>query len=355
MSDFTRSPVRQNALCSVWNLAFSTAINLPSLATAVLQSFSPDSSVLGASASSNHPLQAMSLIDLPAELLEVIFEPLSMPTLASLARTSGDLYANACRLLYRRVSVSSYSHNLSAVNTLATRSHLSLLVRSFSISLVEGQDEVDGAYYASLCQAVRGMQHLTDLEVHIDASLSWVLFHDARSPDLTHYPNLANFSCSFPLDVNVARFLEGTPSLHSLQVAASADFAILAKTAIPFLSTYTGPPCLLPQLLGSRPVSTLLLSGDLTLEDVESLAETSSAPRTAESLDGPERVPAVAAEIARIETLSAITSAPPVAVIAALTRACPNLVGLRVITTCAFWETPDTVSSTCLLRRSSVC
>lgn len=287
----------------------------------------------------------MSLVGLPAELLEAIFEPLSTSTLVSLARTSGDLYATASRLLYGRVSVSTYARNLSAVRTLATRPHLSLLVRSFSISLVEGQDEVDETYFAMLYQAICGMENLTDLEIHIDASLSWVLFDNARSPDLTHYPNLANFSCSFPLDVNVARFLEGTPSLHSLQVAASPDFAILAKTAIPFLSTYTGPACLLPQLLGSRPLTTLFLSGDLTPEDVESLARTPNVPKAPDSPDGPEHGLARAAEMSRIETLSAITSAPPVAVIAALTKACPNLTSLRVITTCAFWETPDTVSS----------
>ncbi|EKM59709.1 uncharacterized protein PHACADRAFT_250381 [Phanerochaete carnosa HHB-10118-sp] len=283
----------------------------------------------------------MSLVSLPAELLEAIFEPLSTSTLVSLARTSADLYASASRLLYSRVSVSTYAHNLSAVRTLATRPHLLPLVRSFSISLVEGQDEVDETYFAMLYQAIRGMENLTDLEIHIDASLSWVLFDKARSPDLTHYPNLANFSCSFPLDVNVARFLEGTPSLHSLQVAASPDFVILAKTAIPFLSTYTGPACLLPQLLGSRPLTTLFLSGDLAPEDVESLAWTPNVPKVPGSPE-PEHGTTRAAEMSRIETLSAITSAPPVAVIAALTKACPNLTSLRVITTCAFWETPDT-------------
>lgn len=281
----------------------------------------------------------MSLVDLPAELLEVVFEPLAPSTLASLARTNGDLYASASRLLYRRVCVSTYARNLSAVNTLATRAHLSSLVRFFSISLVEGQDEVDETYFAMLYQAIQGMRHVTDLEVHIDSSLSWVLFDHARSLDLTHYPNLESFSCSFPLDTNVTRFLEGTPSLQSLQVAASPDAAVLAKTAIPFLTTYTGPACLLPQLLGSRPVTTLFLSGDLSVEDVESLAGTSSVPQPA---DGPERGSASAPEMHRIETLSAITSAPPVAVIAALTRACPNLTSLRVITTCPFWETPDT-------------
>ncbi|GJE84607.1 hypothetical protein PsYK624_006830 [Phanerochaete sordida] len=281
----------------------------------------------------------MSLATLPAELLEVIFEPLSIPTLASLARSNGGLYSSASRLLYRRVSVSTYARNLSAVNTLATRPHLSLLVRSFSISLVDGQDEVDEIYFAMLYQAIQGMRHLTDLEVHIDSSLSWVLFDLTRSPDLTHYPNLASFACSFPLDDTVARFLEGTPSLQSLQVAASPDCAVLAKPAIPFLSTYTGPACLLPQLLGSRPVTTLFLSGDLALADVETLAGTSNVPASG---NGPECGSATAPEMRRIETLSAITSAPPVAVIAALTQACPNLTSLRVITTCPFWDTPDT-------------
>lgn len=291
----------------------------------------------------------MSLTALPAELLEAIFEPLSMPTLAALARTSGDLYASACRLLYRRVSVSTFARSLSAVDTLATRSHLAPLVRSFSISLDEGQHQLDHGYYALLYQAVRGMKNLTDLDVHVDANLSWVLFDEARSPDFTHYPSLENFSCSFPLDANVARFLEGTPSLRSLQVATSPDFANLARTAVPLLTTYTGPPCLLPQLLPSRPVTTLLLSGDLTLADIDGLSGTSRAPTATLPHDASEpELAHTAADgvlaFARIETLSAITSAPPAAVIEALTKACRNLVYLRVITTCAFWETPELVS-----------
>lgn len=290
----------------------------------------------------------MSLIHLPAELLDAIFEPLSDATLAAVARTSVDLYASACRRLYRHVSVSTYARSLAAVDTLATRSHLAALVRTFSISLDEGRDGVNEAYYASLYHALRGMQHLTELEVHVDANRSWVLFDDARSPAHTLYPSLETFSCSFPLDANVARFLEGTPTLHSLQVSASPDSANLARTAVPLLRTYTGPPCLLPQLLPSRPLTTLLLSGDLTLAHVEQLAACQGAPAGPCSHAGPEAAPPAAGDspaAARIETLSAITSAPPVAVIEALTQACASLVCLRVITTCAFWETPDTVSA----------
>jgi hypothetical protein len=267
-----------------------------------------------------------TLSSLPAELLEAIFEPLSIRTLAALARTSSDLYASASRLLYRHLSISTHARNLSAVTTLATRSHLALLVRSFSISVDEGQDQLD---HGALYQALRGMTNVTHLEVHVDASQTSVLFNEARSPDQTQYPNLENFSCSFPLDANVARFLEGTPSLRSLQLSTSPDCTKLARAAIPLLETYTGPSCLLPQILPSRPITTLLLSGDLTLAEIESLA--------ARAHD--------AAGTTAIETLSAITSTSPVTVIEALAQACPNLLGLRVITTVPFWETPDGVSS----------
>ncbi|KIP12862.1 hypothetical protein PHLGIDRAFT_97602 [Phlebiopsis gigantea 11061_1 CR5-6] len=216
----------------------------------------------------------MSLTSLPAELLEAVFAPLVSHTLAALARTNGDLYASATRLLYRDVALSSFASNLSAVRTLATRSHLSQLVRSFSICMEEGRDQVDEAYSPALLhRALRGMEHLTHLEVHVDAGQSCVLFDDARSPDFTHYPNLQSFSCSFPLDAHVARFLEGTPALRSLQVSPSPDAANLARTAVPLLDTYTGPPCALAQLLPSRPITTLLLSGDLTLAHIELLAD----------------------------------------------------------------------------------
>ncbi|THG97656.1 hypothetical protein EW026_g4382 [Hermanssonia centrifuga] len=284
----------------------------------------------------------MSLAALPVELLEAIFEPLPPATLVALACTSADLYLTASRFLYRDLSISSYARNLTAVATLASQSHLALLVRSFTITIDDGEEHADDEYYSLLHQAVARMQELTSLEMHIDANSSWVL--DALPLQTKPYSRLQHFASSFPLDTHTASFFLRTPSLQSLQLAPSSDYVTLASSAIPLLTTYTGPPSLLTQLLPSRPVSSLHLSGDLSLDDIEHLAVASGAPIPALSGAGPEYGQTANGDtgvIAKIETLSTITSASPVAVIEALAKACPGLVCLRVITTCAFWETPD--------------
>lgn len=323
-------------------------INRPSLSNSALLYQRPplesQQSIIPSVCSLEH---TMSLATLPVEILENIFEPLSATSLSSLARTSTDFYPTATRFLYRRVSLSSFAQNLSAVTTLATRRHLALLVRSFSISLDDGKDQVDGEYYTSLCHAVQNMEGLITLDLNVDANSSWILQPATSASSSARCYRLEHFSCSFPLDAYTAAFLERTPFLRSLQVAPSPEFVQLSPSAIPCLTTYTGPPCLLPHLLAPRSVSTLHLSGDFTLEDVEQLASVSSAPSPVLSSTGPESCQSADGGIGasvKVETLSTITSSPPVAIIEALAKACPSLVSLRVITTCAFWETPDIVS-----------
>lgn len=293
----------------------------------------------------------MSLSTLPVELLENIFQPLPAVSLTTLALTSTAFYPTASRFLYHRVSVSSFARNLSAVKTLATRRHLALLVRHFSISLNDdGKDQVDGEYYTALCYALRGMDGLIGLELNVDGSSSWILAAastPASSSPSQLYQRLEHFSCSFPLDAHTASFLERTPQLRSLQLGSSPHSVPLPPSALPRLTTYTGPSCLLPQVLPRRPIASLHLSGDLMLSDIEHLANVAGAPGSAVHGTSPEvgQSPSGFGATAKLQTLSAITSAPPVAVIEALSKACPSLVSLRVITTCAFWETPDIVSS----------
>lgn len=289
----------------------------------------------------------MSLVDLPVELLDVIFEPLTSTTLAALARTNEHLNPSASRLLYRHLALSSHDCNLAAVSTLASRPHLASLVRTFAITVGEGAEGVEAEYYVQLSQAVRGMKDLTSLEVHIDASLSWVLLKGSPANELSPYPRLEHFACSFGLDANISLFLVNAPSLLSLQLAPSADYVELPSTVIPRLTTYTGPPTILPHLLSTRPVTSLHLQGDLSLDDISHLAKTVSAPGSAAAHECTAYSRAADGDIpsnATVETLSTITSAQPVAVIEALAQACPYLVSLQVITTCPLWQAPDIVS-----------
>ena len=173
--------------------------------------------------------------------------------------------------------------NLTAVSTLALRPHLAALVRSFSITIDDGAEKTEPGYYDRLKQAVQGMSGLTSLEIHIDASLSWVMLSSPLVRDVPLYPRLEHFACSFGLDSHIAGFLAHTPSLTSLQLASSTDFVELPTSIIPSLATYTGPCTLLAQLLPSRPVTSLHLSGDLSLTDIELFAETIGAPSSAVS------------------------------------------------------------------------
>ncbi|KAI0092822.1 hypothetical protein BDY19DRAFT_1024845 [Irpex rosettiformis] len=277
----------------------------------------------------------MALSDLPIELIDTIFEPLSASTLAVLSRTSQLFKPCASRLLYRHLALSSVTRNLSAVNTLASRPHLSPLVRKFSLTIEDDAADLDQKYYVRLSQALRSLQDVTSLELHIDANLSWVL------PKSSSYPHLRHFSCSFGLDKDVTMFLTRTPALRSLQLAAeSPNCCPLPRSAVPNLISYTGPPNLLPQLLPARPLNSLHLSGDLTIEDIEHFTDAPTPTATHPHCRDRWSTPTTSGADA-IETLSTITSAHPVSVIEALAGACPNLVSLQLIASYAFWQAPD--------------
>ena len=285
----------------------------------------------------------MSLVQLPTELLDVIFEPLPKNTLAALSTTSSFIGPCAIRQLYRHLSLSSYANNLHAVSTLASNPDLSSLVRSFFISL-DDSDVVSQDYYATLAKALQNMSDLTSLQLHIDTHASWVLQNTTPNASPIIYSRLQDFATSFEFDTHLAAFLVRTPALLSLQLPSScspSDTASLPTTAIPCLASYTGPTSLLGQIIPSRPITSLHLSGDLALQDIELLARASRAP-TSSVRDA--AVGSVCQPV-KVEVLSAITSVAPVQALEALAQACPHLVCLRVMTTCAFWEAPDLVSS----------
>lgn len=283
----------------------------------------------------------MSLATLPSELLAAIFEPLAAASLAALAKSCSSLTAVANRQLYRHLSLSSHAQNLSAVQSLANNTSLASLVRTFAISVHDSDINIT-EYYVLLGKVLQDMTELTSLELLVGSDASWVL----PTTPTSLYPRLQHLTTSFIFDVNVASFLSRTPHLLSLQLSstfAAPDAMDLPSSVVPKLASYTGPASLLPVLLSSsRPLSTLHLSGELTLPIIDYLAslgrdQTGSDVRSADNgceLGKP-----------RIEVLSAITSTPPVTVLEALGKACPTLVCLRVMTTCAFWEAPDLVCS----------
>ncbi|KAI0786331.1 hypothetical protein C8Q75DRAFT_808327 [Abortiporus biennis] len=279
----------------------------------------------------------MSLSDLPVELLDQIFEPLSPNALAALAITTSFFNSSATRHLYRDISLSAYTHNLNAVNTLATQPRLASLVRNFSLN-VDDSDGVLREYYVLLSNALQNMPNLHSLDLHVDSHASWILFPSSSGGSPLTYSGLQHFATSFSLDKNLMQFLTRTPSLISLQLPPSfieSDCAELPLLAIPNLASYTGPSSFLRQIAPGRPLVTLHLSGDLSLHDIEHISH-SVLPVTSNT----DAESGVDSENG-VEVLSAITSTPPTVFLETLAKACPRLACLRVMTTCAFWEAPD--------------
>lgn len=285
----------------------------------------------------------MSLALLPTELLDAIFESLPQDTLAALSLASSFLNSSATRQLYRHLSLSSFAKNLEAVSTLASYPDLASLVRSFLITL-DDSDNVSKDYYLTLGKALQNMSDLTSLHLQLDPDATWILQNPIPNASPIIYSRLEDFATSFVFDTHLVSFLDRAPSLLSLQLSSSflpSDPATLPTTAIPKLLSYMGPTSLLAQILPSRPITSLLLSGDLSLDDIQLLAHASRAPSSSvQGLDDGH-----GCEPVKVEVLSAITGVAPVLVLEALAKACPHLVCLRVMTTCAFWEAPDLVSS----------
>lgn len=277
----------------------------------------------------------MQLADLPSELLLQIFEPLPSATLAAVSTTCTSLVPAATQHLYRHLSLSSYTHNLHAVHTLASDPTLGLLVRSFSLT-IDDSDTLSPEYYQSLAAALQTIHNVQSLQLHIGADYSWILNQTPL------FARLEDFTSSFPLDHNIVSFLQNAPSLLTLQLghpSSGSDIAALPSIAIPRLYSYTGPASYLSQIVPARPLKFVHLSGDLTLDDIQSFSLRPSSENRAVGVFGLSDE-----EMSEVEVMSAITSVPPVQVLDALSKTCPSLVCLRIMSTCAFWQAPDFVS-----------
>lgn len=285
---------------------------------------------------------------LPTEVLDAICEPLATQpnTLAAVSRTCCALYSSSVRLLYRDISASAFACNLPVVHTLAKNPRLARLVRNFSVT-VDNADGVFRPFYQDLRNALPNMTGLFSLHLLVDPAAGWILpVGEGVAEPL--YPRLEHFTCTFPLDNSLSAFLSHTPALLSLELSAvipASAASLLPSTHIPLLETYTGPASLLPTM-GSRPLTAIYLSGDLSLDD---LPQPSASLMSAPSKE-------VCGEVGlRVQVFSAITSVQPALMLESIAKAYPALTCLRLMTTCAFWDAPNMVRFFCLcaLRENS--
>jgi hypothetical protein len=168
------------------------------------------------------------------------------------------------------------------------------------------------------------MTGLTTLDLFINTETSWIL----QASESSTYPQLTRFASSFPLDSNVARFLEKADALQELEVDSlsssdSLPMPPLSNTSLPRLYQFIGSSQAAQVIVPGRPVESIHLnSGDLTEDAVENLAK-STAP---------------------ILLLGASTSSLSVPLLTRLSCRLPDLVYLRILATSTFSEAPDIVS-----------
>ncbi|KAG1753819.1 uncharacterized protein EDB91DRAFT_1077513 [Suillus paluster] len=241
----------------------------------------------------------MSMHNLPVELLDM-----------------------AQRILYRDVSASVWSRNLCVVITLAKKPHIARFVRSFYIA-IDSLAHVFPAYYRQLAKAILNMSELTSLNLLVDSSVSWVL---KESSSRIHFSHLLQFTCSFPFDENVARFLDITPSLLELEVdsiptvfAHNSPPPYLAPTSIPNLAQFVGSSRTAELIIPGRPVRSIHLNGGGFMEDDIPLLSRSTVP---------------------VVVLGTVTNAPPVPFLEMLRKHAPHLVYLRVMSTKDIFRAP---------------
>jgi hypothetical protein len=265
----------------------------------------------------------MSLQDLPVELVDDICQNATTTDLLAISRTTTFLHGVAQRLLYRHISVSTTSQNLSVAVTLAKRPSVALLVRSFSIS-ADARSTIFRSFYKVLASAISNMSELVSLDMFIDSSNSWILGGDNKPV----YSRMVHFTCPFSLDSNVSKFLHSTPALLELEVDSipiphSSPMEPLPLTLLPLLNQFIGSPQAAKAVVPGRPLESIYLNaGELTVDDVSILAKASA--------------PVVA--------LEALTRQSPALLLASLARHLPSLVFLRLTATNTFSNAPDVVS-----------
>lgn len=264
----------------------------------------------------------MSIHSLPVELLDTVAQYLPSSSLAALAQTCSTLCPVAQRVLYCTVSASVWSQNLCVVDTLAKKPHVARFVRSFYIA-IDSLAPVLLAFYRKLTKAILNMSELTSLSLLVDSSVSWVL---KEASSRIHFPHLFHFTCSFPFDENVARFLDRTPSLLELEVDSIPTLftpdsppPYLAPTSIPQLEQFIGSTRTAELIIPGRPLRSIHLNGGGLSED---------------------DIPLLARSTAPVVILGTVTNSPPVPFLETLHRHVPHLIYLRVMSTKDIFKAP---------------
>ncbi|KAM6495553.1 hypothetical protein JOM56_008259 [Amanita muscaria] len=220
----------------------------------------------------------MPFSSLPHELVAHIVRYLSKHHVAVLATTNHLFASLAQQLLYRDLYVSSSSHTLAVVVTLAKKPSVAVHVRAFAIQ-IDPSSVLFKSFYDALRTALSNMTGLTSLRLFVDAK-----FSSALRPVPSTFSNLLNVSTSLVYDDNIALCLAKAKSILEVDfdspMDTSPDSPDLPAGALPLLRSFTGPVRVAEVMVPGRPVEFIRLNTGTILENVAVKLAQSTAPVT---------------------------------------------------------------------------
>jgi hypothetical protein len=184
----------------------------------------------------------MSSISIPVDILRAILEHLDPADLAKICLLNKICCSCSQDILYRDI----YYPNIIICHTLAQSTHLARRVRSFKTI----------GKHPELSKALRNMTCLRRL----------TLLSNNGSPNVLDgcIFSLDTFTCGFPYDESLLKFLQCQPSLreaHFLTYIRSPALLDVEPTCLPNLMRITAPYTWLPHIVPGRPVSEVSSTG----------------------------------------------------------------------------------------------
>jgi hypothetical protein len=261
----------------------------------------------------------MSLLQ-PA-LLSGVCRHLSKGDLKALALCSSLWSVPAQCALYEEVTIT--DSTLPFVEALAGKPHLAECVRTFDVTISPTLLSPPSGHWV-LAKAISHMVNLISLSLSIPGPQA-----STALPPHSHFPRMRTLKANFPIDPNVAQFLQAAPQLMTLHLYNLPEVSESAPTGNENL--LEGTPLFLrywDSLAVGRAASSFFTARELTPEVVRGVARAS--PST------------------RLTILDAETSSSLVQSLRAICSELPELEHLRLRTTFEFWgDVPSTVSTRC--------
>jgi hypothetical protein len=182
----------------------------------------------------------MSSISIPVDILRAILEHLDPGDLTRICLLNKICCSCSQDVLYCDIDFP----KIPVCRTLAQSTHLARRVRSFKIM----------KEHPELPKALRNMTRLRSLTLLGIFDSSYVLKESCIF-------NLDTFTCQFPYDESLSKFLQSQPSLreaHFLTHLCFPKLLNLEPTCLPNLTRITAPYTWLPHIVPGRPVSEVI-------------------------------------------------------------------------------------------------